>query len=94
MCIRDSNHALLTFHCAQTMGLRLAGYIVNHPTAASNLAIETNPSALASLTEVPCLGVVPFTPLGGSVAEDRQALASLFSRAVDVEAVWRAASKT
>ena len=78
------NHTLLTLRCAEAMSLRVAGYIVNHPLVAANIATQTNVQSLARLTDVPCLGVVPFTPLSGEIEQDRTTLAALFSTAVDL----------
>lgn len=82
------NHTLLTLCCAQDMGLRVAGYIVNHPVATSDLAMQTNVRTLAGLTDTPCLGVVPFTPLSGEIEQDRTLLATLFSAAVDLDGLF------
>lgn len=81
-------HTLLTLCCAQAMGLRVAGYIVNHPAGTSDLAMQTNIQVLARVTDVPCLGVVPFTPLGGEIEQDRSLLATLFSAAVDLDGLF------
>lgn len=81
------NHTLLTLRCAQTMSLSVAGYIVNHPTPTADQAIHTNVQTLARLTDVPCLGVLPYTPLSGKVEQDHVILSEVFSRAVDLTAV-------
>lgn len=83
------NHALLTFHCLQTRSLPLCGYILNHPTSAVDPAIQTNPRTLAQLTEVPCLGTIPFLPLSGETEQDRRILLDEFSRAVDFTGLLR-----
>ena len=81
------NHTLLTLRCAQAMSLPIAGYIVNHPASMSEPAVRTNAQTLAQLTDVPCLGIVPFTPLSGEAEQDRAALDALFSRVVDLNRV-------
>lgn len=81
------NHALLTLHCAQAMSLPVIGYLMNHPTPTSDQAIQTNVQTLARLTDVPCRGILPFTPLSGDMEQDHAALSDLFSRAVDLAAV-------
>lgn len=83
------NHALLTFHCIQTRSLSLRGYILNHPTPAADPAIQTNPRTLAQLTDVPCLGTIPFLPLSGETEQDRGILLDVFSRAVDFTGLLR-----
>lgn len=83
------NHTLLTLHAAQALSLPLAGYILNHPTPGSDIATQTNARTLANLTDVPCLGVLPFLALSGDVEHDRTLLCDLFSSAVDLAAVLR-----
>ena len=78
------NHALLTFECAQARALPLLGYILNHPTPDSDLAIQTNAQTLAGLTDVPCLGRLPFVSLSGDVAADSALLGQQFDTAIDV----------
>lgn len=79
------NHALLTFHCAQARSLPVLGYILNHPTPASDLAIQTNAQTLAGLTDVPCLGILPCLSLSGDVAADRALLSEQFQAAIDMQ---------
>lgn len=78
------NHALLTLHCAKSMGLPVRGYILNHPTPTPDLAAGTNRRALARSADVPCLGSLPFSPLSGDESRDRAALVALFTREVDL----------
>ncbi len=82
------NHALLTLHCARAMRLPVAGYIVNHPFATADLAMQTNVRTLAGLTDVPCRGVIPFTTLSGAPEQDRPRLAALFAAAVDLDGLF------
>ena len=82
------NHALLTFHCAQARSLSVLGYILNHPTPVSDnsdLAIQTNAQTLAGLTDVPCLGILPYMSLSGDVAADRVILSEHFQAAIDMQ---------
>ena len=83
------NHALLTFHCAQARSLPVLGYILNHPTPASDLAIQTNAQTLAGLTDVPCLGILPYLSLSGDVAADRALLSEQFQAAIDMRRLLR-----
>lgn len=83
------NHALLTLSCAQARSLPVIGYILNHPTASSDLAIQTNARTLAYLADAPCLGVLPFLSLSGDVERDRTLLCDFFSAAVDLTGVLR-----
>lgn len=82
------NHTLLTLHCARAMALPVAGYIVNHPVHAEDLATQTNARMLATLTDIPCRGVVPFTALSGDLAHDRTRLAAVFSAVVDLAGLF------
>jgi dethiobiotin synthetase len=67
------NHTLLTIHAARTMGIPLAGFIINgmpqHPDAAEALA----PHNLASLASADLLGVLP--RVAGDEREKVEALA-------------------
>ncbi len=81
------NHTLLTLACARAMGLAVQGYVLNHPAATRDLAIETNRDALARLTDSPCLGSVPFFPLSGEDGRDQEALLALMAREVDVSRI-------
>lgn len=53
------NHTVLTVKAAQQAGLPVAGVVINRYPAKPNLAEQTNPEVIASLTEVPILGKVP-----------------------------------
>jgi dethiobiotin synthetase len=81
------NHTLLTLQCAQAHALPVIGYIVNHTSPETDEATQTNVQTLAQLTDVPCVGVLPFTRLTGDVEQDRKILQELFVRAVDLEKV-------
>lgn len=81
------NHTLLTLHCAQTRSLPIAGYILNHPLPVLDLATQTNAQVLARLTDVPCLGTLPFVSLSGEVEHDRVRLGALFSQAIDLASI-------
>ena len=79
------NHALLTLRCAASTGLTVVGYILNQPVPADDLAVRTNRLALAGLTDTPCLGSLPFFPLSGEDGQDRETLARLIDRELDLE---------
>lgn len=82
------NHTLLTLHCARSMGLSVLGYILNHPNPTQDPAAETNGLALARLTDVPCRGSLPFSPLSGVEGRDREALVALVRREVDLRGLF------
>lgn len=79
------NHTLLTLHYAQTQAIPVVGYIVNHPTPGADEAMQTNVQALARLTDIPCLGVLPFMSLTGQIEQERGTLQNAFVRNVDLE---------
>jgi dethiobiotin synthetase len=62
------NHAQLTMRCAQSLGLRVAGYVVNQLSAEPDVAAQTNAAALAELLGPP-LGVLPWL---GQVSANEQ----------------------
>lgn len=53
------NHALLTFEALAQRHLPIAGYVVNR-LGDGDVAIATNESLLAALTDVPRLGILPW----------------------------------
>jgi dethiobiotin synthetase len=83
------NHTLLTLRVAKALSLPVTGYLLNHPTASSDLATQTNAHTLAYLADAPCLGVLPFLSLSGDVERDRTLLGDFFSDAVDLTRVLR-----
>jgi dethiobiotin synthetase len=78
------NHALLTLLHARGCGLRVAGYVVNFITAGTDLAADTNVTALQELVGPP-LGVVPFLGDVGGSAATRSALAERFADLLRLE---------
>ena len=77
------NHTMLTLRYAQMQAIPLVGYIVNHPARGADDATQTNVQTLAQLTDIPCLGVLPFTPLTGHIEHDRRILQDLFVKKID-----------
>lgn len=68
------NHALLTMRYAQSLGLRVLGYVINFLTAEPDLAARTNVDVLTEWCGPP-LGVVPHLGAVTLTAECRQRLA-------------------
>ena len=62
------NHTLLTVRQAQAMNLKVAGVILNDTTGRRGLAERTNLKAIAELTGVPLLGVMPHGDRGKAAA--------------------------
>jgi dethiobiotin synthetase len=54
------NHTLLTLELARSVGLELAGVVINHPCPSENtLAEQTNPAVIEELSPVPVIGEMP-----------------------------------
>ena len=68
------NHALLTIRYAQSVGLRVLGYVVNFLTAEADVAALTNVDVLAEWCGPP-LGVIPYLGVVAMTGECRQRLA-------------------
>jgi dethiobiotin synthetase len=56
------SHTLLTLEAAHRRGLTVLGYVISGMPAEPGLDALTNPGALARLTPVPLLGVLPHDP--------------------------------
>lgn len=78
------NHALLTIRQAQSLGLRVAGYVVNFLTSGADIAADSNVEVLGELLGPP-LGVVPYSGTMESSTEMRQRLAGEFAGQIAVE---------
>lgn len=68
------NHTLLTVHAARTMGIPLAGFIINGMPLQPDAAEAAAPHALASLASADLLGVLP--RVEGSEREKVETLAA------------------
>src|SRR5574341_1851810 len=72
------NHALLTVRYAQSLGLRVLGYVVNFLRADTDLAAETNVDVLRRWLGPP-LGVIPYLGTVEMTDGTRHRLAELFA---------------
>jgi dethiobiotin synthetase len=54
------NQTLLSLECLKSREIPCLGIVLNQTTPNVGIAEETNPKALAALTNVPILGVIPF----------------------------------
>ena len=70
------NHALLTIRHAQSIGLRVLGYVVNFLTAEPDVAARTNVDVLTELCGPP-LGIIPHLGMVTLTEECRQRLADI-----------------
>lgn len=78
------NHTLLTFNYLRERSIPILGYVLNHPTSTSNLSIQTNPQSLSELTDVPCLGILPFLDLTGDLEKDRPIIQNAAIKYLDI----------
>lgn len=53
------NHTLLTVHYAKSLGIRIAGIVLNGISENPDLAEKTNPELIEKLCGVPILGITP-----------------------------------
>ena len=86
------NHTVLTVKAAQNAGLPVAGVVINRYPAQPNLAEETNPEVIASLTGVAILGKVPEIPDLDSAAGEKTFLDAMdqVAQALDQACTTRA----
>lgn len=55
------NHTLMTIECAKARGIAVAGVVYNDMTwTEKGTSEQTNPEVIERLSDVPCLGIVPF----------------------------------
>jgi len=80
------NHAALTLRWADSIGLRVAGYVVNALQAEPDLAMRTNAELLAELFGPP-LGVLPWLGDVQCRAADRTRLADAAEGALRLDAL-------
>jgi dethiobiotin synthetase len=73
------NHAALTMHWARSLGLKIAGYIINTLQPELDLAMQTNVELLSELLGPP-LGVLPWLGPVACTDVERDRLAELGAR--------------
>jgi dethiobiotin synthetase len=56
------NHCALTARVARAAGLDVRGFVLSQPTPETDLSADTNAAAIAELTGLACLGVLPHAP--------------------------------
>ncbi len=71
------NHTLLTIRCAENLGIKILGVIINNLTLPSGLAERTNPQVIKRLIEPPLLGETPFLPSLAQNPRDKNLLLTL-----------------
>lgn len=87
------NHAQLTVRHAEQIGLRLAGYVINSLAPLEDLAAQTNREALVELLG-PSLGVLPWLGTIEQTDADRERLADVAERSLDLAALIRSSAGT
>jgi len=65
------NQTLLTIEVARRRGLDVAGYVLNQLGRERDLAQSSNPAALVRLTDVACLGELPFIDAADTLSRAR-----------------------
>jgi dethiobiotin synthetase len=79
------NHTLLTYDLLKRRGVKVLGVILNDVEGKDDVASQTNPEILRRYLDVPILGVFPH---GASILKegmDREWIADIFARHIDVE---------
>lgn len=79
------NHTLLSCHYLRSIGVTVAGVILNDMLGENDIASRTNPGILAKYLTVPLLGIFPHAPDLVSQGLDRERLASLFEDNINCE---------
>lgn len=82
------NHALLTIRYAQSIGLRVLGYVMNTLSPEPDEAARSTVEALARLLG-PAIGVVPYLEEFGSMPLPRSRLAAAFRANLRVDDLLR-----
>jgi len=54
------NHTLLSISLLKSRGIKVAGFVLNHPTKSADLSERYNTTTLKRFTEVPCWGEFPY----------------------------------
>jgi dethiobiotin synthetase len=80
------NHALLTVRYAQSVGLRVLGYVINFLSPDADLAARSNVAVLAEWLGPP-LGVVPYLADMQVTESSRRRLAEVFTAALRLDAL-------
>jgi len=77
------SHTLLTLEYARFRGLPVVAYVLNQLSSGIDAAMSTNADLLARSTEVPCAGVIEWSPTEGN--RGAATAASAVSRAISVD---------
>lgn len=79
------NHSTLTVRALQTVGARVVGVVLSQTDPGRGPAEETNPGVVERLTGVPLLGVVPYLGEEALLRLEREALAEVISKSIDLD---------
>lgn len=74
------NHTLLSCRYLKTIGVTVAGVILNDMLGENDIASQTNPGMLEKYLSVPLLGTFPHVPDLFAAGINRERLASLFEK--------------
>ena len=82
------NHTLLTINYAKSIGLDIAGVIINrYPTDTSDIAIKTAPRLIEEYSDANILGIIPEIP-NFEIAKPTDII-KVFINSVDIEKIFR-----
>ncbi len=82
------NHTLLTINYAKSLGLDIAGVIINrYPDGTNDAAIKTAPRLIEEYSDVNILGVIPELPDFENIKPGE--IINVFVNCVDIEKIFR-----
>ena len=82
------NHTLLTINYAKSIGLDIAGVILNqYPTSTNDIAIKTIPRLIEEYSDANILGIIPEIP-NCDIAKPSDII-NVFINSVDIEKIFR-----
>ena len=82
------NHTLLTINYAKSIGLDIAGVIINrYPQGTKNAAIKTAPRLIEEYTDTSILGIVPYMHFFDATKPGE--IINVFLNSIDIEKIFR-----
>ncbi len=79
------NHTLLTITCVKTLGIEVAGIILNHAEPVSEDVIRSNREELINFTNIPILGEIPYGGTLKSGCKGEEALIKSVGDNIEIE---------
>lgn len=82
------NHTILTINQAKTMGLDVAGVVINrYPQGTKNVAIKTAPRLIEEYTDTNVLGIIPYMHFFDAAKPGE--IINVFLNSIDIEKIFR-----